>query len=189
MGAMAQVIPVEPGAEKIIVEAWISGSSLKGTTTAPAGDASRLPESAELATNLVNYDYIAFDQTTSENAFFQYKLPPGWNEGTVTFRVVWTATAGTGGVVFGLKALARSDDDALDTAFGTEVNVSDTLIATDDVHISPESGAVTIGGAPQEGDIVLFNIARKTADAADTLTADARLMGLALRFTRSNITD
>lgn len=170
-----------------VIEAFISGSALKGTGTAPAGDANKLPESAELAVNLGNYDYMAFDQTTEENAFFQYALPPGWDEGTLTFRAVWTSPAGTGTVQFGLKALARSDDDPLDTAFGAEVTVTDTLIAVDDVHISPESAAITIGGTPAEGDQILFNIARKTA--ADTLNNDARLLGIKLRFTRASYTD
>ena len=42
------------------IEASISGASMKGTVTAGAGDADRLPESRELATNDVNIDYIAF---------------------------------------------------------------------------------------------------------------------------------
>lgn len=172
-----------------ISQVSISASAMKGTTTAGAGDANKLPESRELATNLVNIDYIAFDQTTSENAFFQWSIPPSWNEGTITFRVKWTAAAGTGGVVFGLKGLARSDDDPLDAAWGTEVNVSDTLIATNDVHISAESAAVTIGGTPAEGDITLFNLARKTLDGGDTLNADAQLIELIIRYTRNSYTD
>lgn len=171
------------------VEAVISAASLKGTTTAGAGDANKLPESRELATNLVNIDFMAFDQTTSENGFFQYSIPKGWDEGTITFRVKWTAAAGTGGVVFGLKGLARSDDDPIDAAFGTEVTVTDTLIATNDVHISPESAALTVGGTPAEGDIVFFNLARKTADAGDTLTADAQLLEIVITFTRNSYTD
>ena len=92
-------------------------------------------------------------------------------------------------MVFGLKALARSNDDPLDTAYGTEVNVSDTLIATEDVHISPESGAVTVGGTPAEADLVLFALSRKTGDAGDTLTADARVLGVKITYTRNSYTD
>lgn len=170
-----------------LVEAVISAASLKGTTTAGAGDASQLPQSRELATNLVNIDYIAFDQTTEENAFFQYSIPRGWNEGTITFRVKWTAQSGSGTVVFGLKALALSNDDAIDAAWGAEVTVTDTLITANDVHISPESGALTIGGTPAEADIVFFNLARKTAD--DTLSADAQLLEVIATFTRASYTD
>ena len=171
------------------VEAVISAASMKGTGTNGAGDASQLPESAETATNKVNYDYVAFDTTTEENAFFQYSIPKGWNEGTVTFRFKWTNTAGltTETVVMGLKALALSDDEALDTAWGSEVTVTDTWIAQNDVHISPESAAVTIGGIPAEGDIVLFNLARKTG--SDDLTGDARILELIVTFTRDSCND
>ncbi len=171
------------------VEVVISAASLKGATTNGAGDADKLPESAETSTNKVNYDYMAFDTATEENAFFQYSIPKGWDEGTITFRFKWTNTAGvtTETVVMGLKALALSNDEALDTAWGTEVTVTDTWLAQNDVHISPESAALTIGGTPAEGDTVLFNLARKTA--SDNLTGDARLLEIILTFTRDSYTD
>ena len=187
------VLPIANGGTNLSanpkVEAVISAASLKGATTNGAGDADKLPESAETATNKVNYDFMAFDTATEQNAFFQYSIPQGWNEGTITFRVKWTNAAGltTETVVFGLKAVALSNDDALDTAFGTEVTVTDTWIAQNDVHISPESAALTIGGTPAAGDIVLFNIARKTA--SDNLTGDARLLEIILTFTRDSYTD
>lgn len=171
------------------VEIPISASSLKGTGTNGAGDATQLPESAEEPVNLVNYDYIAFDPTTEENAFFQYSIPSGWDEGPITFRVKWTNTAGlaTETLVMGLKAVALSDDEALDSAWGTEVTVTDTFLAQNDLHITPESAAVTVGGSPAEGDIVMFNLARKTA--SDNLTGDARILELILTFTRDSPTD
>ena len=187
------VLPIANGGTNLSanpkVEAVLSAASLKGATTNGAGDADKLPESAETATNKVNYDFMAFDTATEQNAFFQYSIPQGWNEGTITFRVKWTNAAGltTETVVFGLKAVALSNDDALDTAFGTEVTVTDTWIAQNDVHISPESAALTIGGTPAAGDIVLFNIARKTA--SDNLTGDARLLEIILTFTRDSYTD
>ena len=87
----------------------------------------------------------------------------------------------------GLKALALSNDDALDTAWGPEVTVTDTWLAQNDIHISPESAALTIGGTPAEGDIVLFNLARKTA--SDNLTGDARTLEVVVTFTRDSWTD
>ena len=171
------------------VEAVISAASLKGTTTAGAGDTDKLPESAETTTNKVNYDYMAFDTTTEENAFFQYSIPKGWDEGTITFRFKWTNTAGltTETVVMGLKAVALSNDEALDTAWGTEVTVTDTWLAQDDLHISPESAALTIGGTPAEGDMVLFNLAGKTG--SDNLTGDTRVLEVIVTFTRDSYTD
>lgn len=171
------------------IEAVISAASLRGTTTNGAGDSNGLPESAETSSNLVNHDYIAFDDTTEENAFFQYSLPKGWDEGTITFRYKWTNPSGLADekVVLGVKALALGDGDALDTAFGDEVTVEDTFSAQEGIHISGESAALTIGGTPQEGDMVFFNIARKTAD--DDLTGDARLLELIVTFTRDSYSD
>ncbi len=169
------------------IEASISAASLKGTGTNGAGDADKLPESRELATNLINIDYLAFDQSDEQNAFFVYSLPTGWNEGTITFRVKWTSASGSGTFVAGLKALAVSNDGAMDAAWGAEITVTDTLLAADDCHISPESTALTIGGTPAEGDLILFNLARKTG--SDTLTADAQLLEIILTFTRASYTD
>jgi len=136
----------------------------------------------EHATNDVMVETLDFDQTTSELAQFGWRMPESWNESTVTFRSVWTAAAGSAAETFicGLKAMALSDDDAIDGSWGTGVTVSDALIATGDVHISAESTAVTVGGTPAAGDYVIFNVYR---DISDTLAADARLIGIVLNVT------
>jgi hypothetical protein len=86
----------------------------------------------ETTTNKVNYNSIDFDQnqTTEENAYFTVSLPRSYNNSTITAFFYWTALSGSGGVAWGIKALARSDDDALDTAFESEIVTTDTLIAT-----------------------------------------------------------
>ena len=165
-----------------VIDAFISASALKGTTTNPAGDANRLPADAETAVNGVNYDYMAF--TAGQKAFFQYRMPVGWDEGTVTFRYLWTATGGAGTVTMGLEGLALSDDDALDTAFGTQVTVTDTLLATNDVHVSPASAAVTIGGTPAAQDLCLFELTLTVLNPTGF-----RLLGINLSFTRDSYTD
>jgi len=187
------VLPVANGGTALSaqpdIEAWISAAAMKGLATAGAGDSNQLPESRELATNDINIDFIAFDTATEEHAYFNYPLPKGWNEGTVTFTPYWTAASGSGGVTWGLAGLAVSNDGALDAAVGTEVDVDDTLLAADDVHIGPESAAVTLAGTPAESDWCYFVIARKVADANDTLGVDAQLLGIKLTFTRASYTD
>ncbi len=170
------------------IDAWISAAAMKGAATAGAGDADQLPESAETTTNGINYDYLAFDQTTEQEAFFQWRIPTGWNEGTITYQPIWTAASGAGTVQWGLKSLARGNSDPLDTAYGTETTtVALTLDAALDVMHSAVSGAHTIGGTPVEGDLVFFAISRKTG--GDTLTADARLLGVKLTYTRNSFGD
>lgn len=162
-----------------------AGAWQPNTTNGPATYAARL------ATNGIMVRGLAFDQTTSENAQIQLVLPKQWDEGTVTFRVKWFAAAGTAaqGVVWALRAMARSDSEAMDNALGTAVNVTDAYVAANSLQVTAESTAVTIGSTPAEGDMVFFEIARLPADASDTLAADAILMSVELFITTNAGTD
>jgi len=141
--------------------------------------------SLETATNRVNVSTLDFDPTTQEFAQFQIAMPKSWDEGTVTYEVIWyhPATTVNFGVVWSLAGVALSDTNALDTAFGTAVQVTDTGGATNAVYDSPESGAVTIGNTPAENDYVVFQVARVPADGSDTMAVDARLLGIRLFYT------
>lgn len=134
----------------------------------------------ETTTNKVMYRTLDFDTSTQESAQFLIPMPKGWDEGAVTFQACWTAASGSGGVAFDLAGLACSDDDALDTAFGTAQQVTDTFITAGDVHWTAESSAITIAGSPAENDLVLFRVRRVPADAADTLGVDAKLIAIRL---------
>lgn len=164
---------------------WIPAAAMTARTT--NGAASGTTEST---TNKVMNKVLDFDQTTQEFAQFTVAFPKGWNEGTVTFIPYWTAASSSGGVTWGLAGVAVSDDDVIDAAFGTAQTSADTLIATTDVHVGPESSAITIAGTPAAGDIVYFQVNRTVADANDTLAADARLIGIKLIYTiDSNVDD
>jgi hypothetical protein len=103
----------------------------------------------------------------------------------MTAQLVWkhAATATNFGVVWGIQAQALTDDDAMDTAFGTAVTVTDAGGTTNDIYKTAETSAFTLGGTPQEGDYIIFQIYRKAADAADTMTIDAGLLGARIFFT------
>ncbi|KKL87441.1 hypothetical protein LCGC14_1934640, partial [marine sediment metagenome] len=88
---------------------------------------------------------------------------------------------------FDLKAVALTNDDALDASWGTAQNVTDTFLAQNDVHITGESSALTIGGTPAEGDIIIFDLSRDVA--SDDLAGDADIIGIRLILTRDNIGD
>lgn len=159
-------------------ELFIPASAMKARTTngAAAG-------ATETSVNRINFDTYDFDQTTGEYVQFHAQMPKSWNEGTVTMRPLWTASAGSAAetVVFGFQAVALSNDDAIDTAFGTAQTSTDALIATGDVHVGPYSSAITIGGSPAESDWVVFQVYRDVA--SDNLAADAKLIGVTLKFT------
>lgn len=138
---------------------------------------------SELATSLVNIQTLDFDSTTQEFAQFTISLPRNWNNGTVTAKIYWTATSGSGGVVWGISGGAYSDGDLLTVALGTAQTCTDTLIAANDLHISPVSSAITLAGTPADTDFLVIQISRNPADTSDTLAVDAKLIGIVLTLT------
>jgi hypothetical protein len=133
---------------------------------------------SESTTNKINTLSLDFDQTTQEYAQFQWFAVRNYNNGTVKFTPYWTASTGSGGVVWGMSGVALSNDDALDTALGTAQTSTDTLIATGDLHVGPQSSAITIAGTPADSDMHIWQISRVTGNGSDTLTGDAKLLGI-----------
>jgi hypothetical protein len=133
---------------------------------------------SETSTNKVGYDTVDFDQTTEESATVLIRTPTGWTGTTFTASVTWTADSGSGGVVWGISGRFLANDDAIDSAFGSEVTSTDTLLAASDLHESPTTSAITAGGTAAASRILVLKIARKTGNGSDTLNADARFIGL-----------
>lgn len=158
---------------------WLPASAMVTPTTNGAASGTTN------GTNVV-YKTLDFDQTTSESAQFQIAMPKSWNLGTLTFIAYWTASTGSGTVTWSLAAGAVSNDDVLDSSFGTAVTVTDTLIATGDLMVADESGAITVGGTPAAGDLVCFKILR---DVTDTLSGDAKLIGIKVIYTTNAADD
>lgn len=146
------------------------------TTNGPAVGTS------ETATNKVMVETLDFDQSTAEYAQIRFFMPKRWDEGTVTVQFYWTATT-TGNVVWAAQGVALSDDDVLDTAFGTAQTVTDGVTAANDLMISSATGAITIGGTPAAGDLVVFQFYRDASNGSDTLAADAKLLGVKIILT------
>lgn len=163
---------------------WVPAGAMKARATNGAA-----PAAAETTTNKLNLEYLDFDQTTQEYAQFSVTFPKSWNLGTVLAEFFWTAASSSGGVVWGLQGVAISNDDVLDASFGTAQEVTDTLIATTDLHRSPETAAITVGGTPADGDVVMFQVYRKPSDGGDTLAADARLLGVKLTYVTNALSD
>lgn len=128
---------------------------------------------------------LDFDHTTQEFAQFSIDMPKSWNEGTVTFKAIWShaATSTNFGVAWDLQAVAVSDNEAIDQAFGTAVVVVDTGGTTNKKYSSSESAAITIAGTPAAEDTVFFRLSRVPADAGDNLAVDARLHGIVIYIT------
>jgi hypothetical protein len=147
--------------------------------------------SVELGTNKNMIKSFDFDTTTQEFVQFKVWFPKSWNLGTLTYQIEWShaATATNFGVAWAVEAVAKSDNDAGDVAFGTAVQVTDTGGTTNNKYLTAESGALTVGGTPAAGDVVEFQIKRVPADAADTMAIDARLEGIRIFYTTNTAND
>ncbi len=129
---------------------------------------------------------LAFDGSSDEFCQFSVGFPKGWNEGTITFRVLSTvidsnASFGSDTVAWGLQGVGVADDSTIDVAFGTAVVITETIAsAVEDISISAESGAVTIASAAADT-LTFFRVLRDVS--ADTMTEDAILLGIQIFYT------
>jgi hypothetical protein len=157
---------------------------LKPTTTSGCAATATV----EAGTNDIDYDVLDFDKSSDENAFANFQMPDSWDGGVIQFRYIWTSAGGSAAetVVFELSGRSFANDDAIDQAVGTPVEVSDALIATGDVHVSSWSGDVTITGAGA-GEWVHLEIMRDVSE--DNLDSDARLIGVQIRYRQGQYSD
>lgn len=140
----------------------------------------------ESSSNKVNYEFLAFDASSDEYAYATTYLSKSYLAGTLEFKVIWTAAAGTAAetVIWKLDGLCRSDDDAIDTAYGTAATASDAYIAAGDVH---ETAWTAVTPASDAADRWLALRVMRDA-VTDSKTGDAHLMAVVLRWSlvRSN---
>jgi hypothetical protein len=140
----------------------------------------------EYGTNDIDWDYFAFDTTTSERVQFKIVMPDSWDLGVVKAKFYWTsATGSTAGdtVEWAMKAGSLADSDAIDTALGTAQVISDTLLANNgtDLQITPATPAITVAGTPALGELTTFEVYRNVA-GTDDMTEDAWLVGVAIQY-------
>ena len=134
--------------------------------------------------------FLPFDKDSDEFAQFAVCFPKSWNEGTVTFQAFFTAdSTNTGTVSWALNGVAIADNDSINTAFGTAVAPTAKAHSgtANDLDVTAESGAVTIAGSPSTDEQVFFQIQRDVSE--DSLTADAKLLGIKLFFTTDAAND
>lgn len=166
-------------------EVWIPAAAMTPSETNGAD-----VETKEYGTNDMTHDTLLFaGDTADESAEFDIVMPPSWDRSTVKFKAYWTnghADANADEYVkFSLAAGARSNDDALDAVLGTAQDVTDQLIADDDLHVTAASAAITVGGTPALGDLVHFKITRDydyDGGGGSAMDVDARLIGVLIQY-------
>ena len=119
---------------------------------------------------------------------FEIAMPKSWDEGTINAVLLWTAASGSGDIKWLLAGRTYGDSDALDDTISFSNSSTDTLLTANDLHISPSTNP-DISGTAVEGDIVILVVSRDAAAGADTLDADAKLIGVRLTFTTNAAND
>ena len=164
---------------------WVPASSMYPNTTSGCAAIAQveLSNGPEIKT-------LDFDKDSDEFAQFAVAFPKSWNEGTVTFQAYFTAdSTNTGTVSWDLQGVACADNDTINVAFGTAVAPTAKAHSgtANDLDVTAESGAVTIAGSPSTDEEVFFQISRDVSE--DSLTADAKLLGIKLFFTTDAAND
>lgn len=161
----------------------------------PAGAWKAKATGGASAVTYADLNAFSFNGSTASRVRFHTVMPKSWNEGTIQFRV--TGVVDTGGAsgnvaVFKMAAKAFSHDDpaptSADLSTGAQaVNLNWT--ADDDILQSAFSAALTIDGTPAENDLVVFELWRDPADAADNNTAAFILLNCSILYTVNAGTD
>lgn len=165
-------------------EIWIPARDF---TAQPVSGASFNTRTLSSGLPLVNF---AFDQTSPEHILAQVALPKRYNNSSVGFLVYWTANGGTAGqgVQWAGALYPVSDDDTLNVSTGafSEYEMdADTYIVANDLHITAVATIIPTGNNAATGDLFWLRVSRLTTDIADTLAADAELVGVKITWIAS----
>jgi len=160
---------------------WIPSSAMYPTTTNGCANL----EQTELTAGQPELKSLDFDPSSDENAQFAVAFPKSWDPSQlIMYQVFWTANStNTGNCVWNLKGVATANDDAIDAAFGTGIDITDAHSGTaNDLNVTAQSASVTVAGSPAADEEVFFNISRDANAGGDTFTGDAKLLGIKLFF-------
>jgi len=163
---------------------FVSSTGMIPATT----DGSGALTQTETATNKVNYYSSTFSGSADKNIQFTTPLPKSWDGGTITALLYYIPTGTTDGtgIKWTISGVLVGDNVTPDTAFGTPVTITDTIQTANNLHTTPESGAVTIDGSLYGDKIIFWKITR---DSTDTNSDDAQLVGALLKYTSTTETD
>lgn len=117
---------------------------------------------------------LAFDGSTEETCYFRFRCL-NYGTGNWTIKLNWYADTGTtNGVAWGVSIAAITPDvdtqDMETKAFATETVITDTHLGTTGQRSHDAVGTLSNLDSVAADDIVNMRIARKVADAGDTMT-------------------
>lgn len=130
---------------------------------------------------------LAYDATTEETAYLPLLRADAYGSGDWTIWLNWYALAAlTGGVAFGVSlAAVTPNTDTIDfetKGFATETIITDTHLGTTIKRSHDVIGALSNLDSMAINDIVVVRIARKVADAGDTIAGDIVLTAVTVTY-------
>ena len=142
-----------------------------------------------LSTSGREYWVIPFDASSDEAAATSFSLPTDFNASSpnVDIYIYWYNTAGgaSNDVKWGVLMAAASDDDPLNSGATTptEISITDSRTANDDMCVASATNQNAIAGSPAANDNVYIKIYRDADHADDDQSGDAKLVMVAIEYT------
>lgn len=161
-----------------------------GSAVMPDGSASNaLPQlqrvKSSAAAPAPYFLQLNFDASTEEWCSWSFVMPDNYGSALAAKVIYKMTSATTGGVAWDVRVAAVSDADSQDVdAKGfAAANVGTDTVPGTAGHENIVSITLTNADSVAAGDFVVVRLARAVANASDTATGDAEVIGFALTYT------
>jgi hypothetical protein len=126
---------------------------------------------------------LAFDQTSTETVNFAFRLPNDVTPGPISLNLLWSTTATTGKVMWSVTVRAIDSIEVVDTGGFTNTILSESFAGVPAKRRNEET--IGLGSSPssiEASDLLVIRLARDAPHPDDTLTVDANLHAIELRY-------
>lgn len=173
----------------LVSKIWLEGAGIDNVTAFSNWDTdtSAAPVATQATgTNVTNRATLDFaDGATQQYVYKTFILPADFNATPgVDVKIVWHSSATTGDAKWEVASSCAAAGETLDQAFNTGSTVTTTTNGTaNGLNTSSITGLTITGCAASE--LLTLRLKRLSNDAADTLTVNARLVGVEVTVRRS----
>jgi len=141
---------------------------------------------AQFGSSSITMPYLSFDGASEEYAYFLFMPDANWDLSTMKVKVLWAGSTGcsTGdNVEWEVAIRAITDDEVAGNQTATSVVINDTVTANDgvDLQVTAASSAITVGGTPGSGSMLVVTVSRNVG-GMDDMPEDARLFGVWIQY-------
>jgi hypothetical protein len=123
--------------------------------------------------------------TVAKYHYWSLVLPPDYDGGELTAQVYWTTNdaSPSGDISWKIDGRAYTDGDSLDNSWGAAVEIVDSIIGQNILHISDISDGITLAGNRSSGKHAQIQICRDGSDESDTSSNSVVLLYVLLKYT------